>query len=256
MAFVRHAPASKMKEGPSEENSMPRLLTVILLLGAATMACADYPQDWSFDLATTGQNVSWTAPTALPPTADWYTVDWQLTSVIVTVKYSVLPAFDVNVTDQIPAENRTGEATADGPAPLVAVSQHVAYPDPPATPSFAGDLVIGLNATGYGYATLTNITLGTMQVSVPPFGLVTVQIKGVRVQGTLHAEAWWYPVGDLNCDNTVGFGDINPFVLALTSPTTYATMFPGCRLSTGDINGDGAVNFGDINPFVALLTGN
>jgi hypothetical protein len=51
----------------------------------------------------------------------------------------------------------------------------------------------------------------------------------------------------------VNFGDINPFVLALTDPDLYATVFPNCDILNGDINGDGAVDFRDINPFVALL---
>jgi Zn-dependent M28 family amino/carboxypeptidase len=63
-----------------------------------------------------------------------------------------------------------------------------------------------------------------------------------------------HPVGDLNCDYLVDFGDINPFVLALTSPAAYATTYPDCDILNGDINGDGAVDFGDINPFIALLT--
>jgi hypothetical protein len=64
-----------------------------------------------------------------------------------------------------------------------------------------------------------------------------------------------YPAGDLNCDGTIGFGDINPFVLALSNPAGYAAAFPDCDIMTGDINGDGSVDFGDINPFVALLSG-
>jgi carboxypeptidase A4 len=64
-----------------------------------------------------------------------------------------------------------------------------------------------------------------------------------------------YPPGDLNCDGTIGFGDINPFVLALTNPAGYATAYPNCDINLADINGDGTVGFGDINPFVALLTG-
>ena len=63
------------------------------------------------------------------------------------------------------------------------------------------------------------------------------------------------PVGDLNCDGSVGFGDINPFVLAITSQAQYEATFPDCDFMLADINGDGTVGFGDINPFVALLTG-
>jgi hypothetical protein len=60
--------------------------------------------------------------------------------------------------------------------------------------------------------------------------------------------------GDLNCDGLADFGDINPFVLALTNPAAYAVQFPNCDIMTGDINEDGFVDFGDINPFVRLLT--
>jgi hypothetical protein len=60
--------------------------------------------------------------------------------------------------------------------------------------------------------------------------------------------------GDLNCDGSVNFGDINPFVLALSNPSLYQSIYPECY-PTGDINNDGTVSFRDINPFVALLSG-
>jgi hypothetical protein len=61
--------------------------------------------------------------------------------------------------------------------------------------------------------------------------------------------------GDLNCDGSVDFGDINWFVLRLSNPAGYHAALPICPDANGDINGDGSVNFGDINPFVALLCG-
>jgi hypothetical protein len=63
--------------------------------------------------------------------------------------------------------------------------------------------------------------------------------------------------GDLNCDGSVDFGDINPFVLYLSSNALWQTTYPTCSVLNGDINGDGTygqASFGDINPFVALLT--
>lgn len=62
------------------------------------------------------------------------------------------------------------------------------------------------------------------------------------------------PRGDLNCDGSVDFADINPFVLAISDPAGYAATYPTCPLENRDINGDGACDFLDINPFVALLT--
>jgi hypothetical protein len=61
--------------------------------------------------------------------------------------------------------------------------------------------------------------------------------------------------GDLNCDATISFGDINPFVQILTDFSGWQAAHPGCPWQNGDINTDGSVDFGDINPFVALLTG-
>ena len=63
-----------------------------------------------------------------------------------------------------------------------------------------------------------------------------------------------YRRGDLNCDGSVDFGDINPFVLALSNPSTYAQTYPDCDILIGDMNCDGSADFGDINPFVACLS--
>ncbi len=63
------------------------------------------------------------------------------------------------------------------------------------------------------------------------------------------------PVGDVNCDGTVSYADINPFVLLLSKPGDWQQVYPGCPMLNGDINSDGSVDFGDINPFVALLSG-
>jgi hypothetical protein len=62
--------------------------------------------------------------------------------------------------------------------------------------------------------------------------------------------------GDLNCDGTIDFGDINPFVQYLSDFAGWQAAHADCPPENGDINGDGTFpSFGDINPFVALLTG-
>ena len=61
--------------------------------------------------------------------------------------------------------------------------------------------------------------------------------------------------GDLNCDGHVNFGDIDPFVVALSGYEAYHAQYPECNWLNADCNGDGAVDFGDIDPFVALLGG-
>ena len=65
-----------------------------------------------------------------------------------------------------------------------------------------------------------------------------------------------YPNGDLNCDGSVNFRDINPFVQYLSDFSVWQAAYAGCPSDIGDINGDGTYpSLRDINPFVALLTG-
>jgi hypothetical protein len=62
--------------------------------------------------------------------------------------------------------------------------------------------------------------------------------------------------GDLNCDGTIDFGDINPFVLYLSNFAAWQVAYPGCNPIQGDINCDGTWgqgSFTDINPFVQLM---
>ena len=59
----------------------------------------------------------------------------------------------------------------------------------------------------------------------------------------------------MNRDGTANFSDINPLILALSSPAQYQATYPNCNILNGDINGDGTTNIDDLNPFVALLQG-
>ena len=61
--------------------------------------------------------------------------------------------------------------------------------------------------------------------------------------------------GDVNCDGSIDFGDIDPFVLALIDRPAYETSYPDCDVMQADLNGDGAVDFADIDPFVQTLLG-
>jgi hypothetical protein len=85
---------------------------------------------------------------------------------------------------------------------------------------------------------------------------------GDAVQGAASLHRWDYfrfgalpapQAGDLNCDGTLDFQDINPFVQVLTDGEAYQQTYSGCWPENADINDDGSVDFGDINPFVELL---
>ena len=62
-----------------------------------------------------------------------------------------------------------------------------------------------------------------------------------------------FEMADLNCDGAVNFNDIDPFVAALISESTYYADYPDCDFWLADINDSGVVNFEDIDPFVECL---
>lgn len=68
--------------------------------------------------------------------------------------------------------------------------------------------------------------------------------------GVLHE--WLYSPADTNDDASVNALDIGPFVLALTSPATYASQY-GHAPEAADMNADGQVNALDITLFVSAL---
>lgn len=145
-----------------------------------------------------------------------------------------------------------------------------------------GSVVVGLGSTDDGErAFIWDAAHGMRELSialVTEFGLDPVNLEGwtlneargisgdgKTIVGIGHnqlgrTEAWIVRLpaarGDLNCDGRVSFGDINPFVLFLSSYDAWLNAYPGCNPVNGDINGDGVYpSFGDINPFVALLAG-
>lgn len=59
--------------------------------------------------------------------------------------------------------------------------------------------------------------------------------------------------GDMNCDHSVDFDDINCFVAALAGCDIYVKECVNCDCEHADIDCNGYVSFNDIDPFVELL---
>jgi photosystem II stability/assembly factor-like uncharacterized protein len=96
---------------------------------------------------------------------------------------------------------------------------------------------------------------------LPHACVIDLKVEPARarlIAATQGRGAWSIPIvipGDMNGDGLVNFGDINPFVLALSNPALYAQQYPSIDANlSGDMNGDGTLNFGDINGFVFLLS--
>jgi hypothetical protein len=136
-----------------------------------------------------------------------------------------------------------GQADSDGDGLPDGDEAWFTFGDPRDPEKLSGEDQHGLGAglnPGQGYYVAGRIKCGDIQSDV---------------SNCVYVQAGNWRKGDMNCDYQVGFGDINPFVLALSDPAAYQHAFPHCAILNGDINQDGLVNFRDINPFVALLTG-
>lgn len=202
-----------------------------------TLAAGASAETWTFDLETTGNDVSYVSPTSVDPSAPLYAYSFVVSTIEVDVSYLIFD-FTVDVTEDVPLEDRSGAGTVAGPAPITFFNGTVVFPEPPEPPSVAATLDFGLNAGGFGFANATNVTLGEAQVDLgDPFGVVTVDIEAIRLGGEITID----PVvpGDVTGDGLVDFSD----VLALLTAWGPCPAKGACP---ADLNLDGQVGFSDL----------
>jgi hypothetical protein len=214
-----------------------------LLLLFVGVASAD-TQTWSFDLETSGQNVYYDSPTATCSTAPQYRGAYEITLLEVTVSYLGIPFGPFDVTNEIPPELRTGEDVYPGPPPFVVMDAYIRYPAAPEPITVAADVLMEVDAAGYGHVSVTNVVLGTAIYDLGwPFGEVEVQIETVRVAGTV----WVTPLvpADLDGDGDVDLADLAQLLGYYGTPS-------GATYEQGDLDGDGDVDLADL----AELLGN
>ncbi len=93
---------------------------------------------------------------------------------------------------------------------------------------------------------------GTTELS-SPFGPLTLSYS-CSVSAEFVAESPVLPHdGDMNCDGSLDFFDIDPFVTAVFDAGAYGQAFPQCSIDKADVNDDASVDFFDVDPFVELL---
>jgi hypothetical protein len=141
-----------------------------------------------------------------------------------------------------------------GAKPMAATTVRVTYggqtlgeePLPALSAGASADVAITLSGP---------VHAGTVRITVNPDSAGADEVTLLNNEAAIVVTP---PIGDMNCDGTVDFGDINPFVLYLSNFSTWQAAYADCPPEVGDINGDGTygqASFGDINPFVVLLTG-
>jgi len=218
---------------------MWKISAVALALGAFGGSAFAGEQTWECDLTTGGEDVFWTSPTAVDPGAFRYDSSYEITSVTATVSVFGAPV-EVDVTSELDPELLMGTASAEGPAPIVIVDQFVASPPPPEEPSVAATVRIELDAAGFGQASATGVTLGTVTENIPPFGKITAPIQSISVSGTVTVTPVLTRPEDLDGDGVVGSGDLGILLAAWGSADAAA-----------DLDGDGVVGSGDLGILLA-----
>ncbi len=226
------------KEQRSNVACIPPVIRVIVVLGAAAAAFAGADSAlWSFDLTTTGGDVSWVSPTSVNPNAAVYRSEYEITLVEVDVTWFGIPFNNIDVTDQLSPEVRMGTGAALGPAPLLLYDNAVEFPGPPAPPCLAAQLTILLDAQGFGHFNATSVTLSSCELDIG-FGVVTVQFQSVRIVGQIMVDALTCP-WDLDASGVVNVLDLIDMLLCFGQPAV-----PPC--DTADVNADGTVNVLDL----------
>lgn len=155
-----------------------------------------------------------------------------------------------------PGTNVTGVAVRQSDGTVAVTTQQ------PNTWPYTGGISVRASDGSWAHYTTANSPLTHWQVSAPHFDFQGHLWASAMSEGVVQLLIGAPPPlpGDLNCDGDVGFGDINPFVLYVTSSSAWVAAYPDCPPENGDIDGDGqhACNgypFDDINAFVALLSG-
>jgi hypothetical protein len=156
------------------------------------------------------------------------------------------------------AQNTFGTAMAPGTGigENAVVTQGVGQGGTPQV-VLAGSFQAPATAGTYTFSLQNGIANVLTSVGTPPqfsqCSSATIDLTGATFTFTVGVTAC---IGDLNCDGSISFGDINPFVLYLSNFAAWQGQY-SCSAQNGDINGDGTYgqgSFADINPFVTLMT--
>ncbi|MGL4514631.1 MAG: hypothetical protein ACRCT8_16200 [Lacipirellulaceae bacterium] len=208
-------------------NRCLRTWAVLAALGAPASAVALNPVSWTYQqtIRRADTRVTWTSPTAIELGLAAYRWDYEITQATATAGF--LP---VNILPEL-GDLRTGAGvTRDLPAVLL--SESLVEP----TTGTRADLLIEVDAAGFGQAVASNIALGTVNVLGFP-----VTISRIDLTATIRVEG--FAQGDFNLDRAINAGDYTAWVAA------YGLGAP----SVADANRDGRVNAADFTVWRDLL---
>jgi hypothetical protein len=225
------------------------------LAGWARAQCPP-PAQWQVDETTTGGEVSWTSPTSVDPNAPRYEGSYTIITAEAGISWMGIPFPAIDVTSLLDPEDLSDIDITNGPAPVELSNRSVEYPEPdpenPQPVAVTADVLITLDENGYGQASITNVTLGTLEVNLGGiFGTQEVTVTSLRVVLDVTVQPLDIPA-DVDRDCEVGVNDFFALLqhwgaCPVESPCPW-DIAP-VDAETGDY-GDGVVNVDD---FFSLL---
>jgi hypothetical protein len=209
----------------------------IVILIAAGSAHAINPATWQINeqVNRTDTIKTWTSPTAVDLGKMLWKYDFAISKVTGTVSVPLIGEITQDITNSLPAEIRMGSGqTSD--LPVILLDNAIADPSSGTT----ADLLVEIDAGGFGRAVFSNIMLGS--VSVPIFG--TRPIQRVNVEATVNVTG--YNFGDYDLNGVVNAAD----------HTTWKNAFQGIAINGfADGNLDGVVNAADYTVWRDAISG-
>jgi hypothetical protein len=215
-------------------------LLFILNWSTCVPVLAINPAFWTASLSTSGNDAFWTSPTNVDPDFDSYDWSYTITRADVGWRWGLL-SNTYNALGDL-GNDFTGSGSTSG-LPAVILDETFALEGSGAT------VQLEINSQGYGRASITDVSLGTISVDAGFFGTITANIESIDFTaeatvvgipapptdfqwaatstGRWHNPNSWSPAGVPNGnDNTVVFTGTGPSVtnVLIDSPATVREL--------------------------------
>jgi hypothetical protein len=132
----------------------------VAAFGSEAKAVPVNPAEWQkIILATDGEDVFWNSTTHVDTDYLQYDYEWQWELTRARLRLDILNDGWIDVLTYVPAADKGGSGT-DDELPFVILDQDVGEPG-----VFTAHVTAGVDINGYGYVSMTDITLGSFSLS-------------------------------------------------------------------------------------------
>jgi hypothetical protein len=208
-------------------------------LAGCLMTGGDYGQ-WTVDVQTFGEDVSWVSPSTVRTDAAFYERYHNVTTINAWVSYLGFEFGPFDVTYMI--EDSDGEGLCFSPLPCTYATEFFVTPEPPGDLAVKFDFLTSMDINGYLVVEVENIEFGTSVYDLGwPFGEVVVDVEGIGIIADITVTASDdLCVGDVTGDGVVNTDD----VLAVIGG--WGECASGAETCPGDATLDWIVDVSDL----------